>query len=269
MPKIKITLIFVFSIIFILSISFYLYYKIDYMKNNKLNSELQNTYIEQLPELNLVKTNDNTDDLHSQKNFDELTKINPSTIGWLQIENTKINNVVVKGDDNDFYLKHDFEKKKNMAGTIFADVNCGLNVKSKEPECNNLILYGHNQIDESMFGQLYMYKDIDFLRTHQDILYTTSLSENRYKIFAVFEINLKETSFLYNEYIDFYDENIFNDWSSNIKNLNLYQTDFTYSKTDSFITLSTCTTSTNSRLVIIGKKINSSDKITYEKRIAK
>ena len=53
--------------------------------------------------------------------FDELNKINDETIGWLTVNNTKVNYPVVQHTDNDYYLKRDFNKKKNNYGWIYMD----------------------------------------------------------------------------------------------------------------------------------------------------
>ena len=46
--------------------------------------------------------------------FDELSKINPDTIGYIYIPNSGISFVVVKGKNNSYYLNHNFEKEKNQ-----------------------------------------------------------------------------------------------------------------------------------------------------------
>ena len=58
--------------------------------------------------------------------FDKLLAINPETVGWLTVNNTKINYPVVQSTDNNYYLKRDFNKQKNTNSSfefIFFIVN--------------------------------------------------------------------------------------------------------------------------------------------------
>lgn len=56
---------------------------------------------------------------------------------------------VVQASDNSFYLTRSFDKSKNSAGWIFADYRNKLDGTDK-----NIILYGHNRLDNSMFATL-------------------------------------------------------------------------------------------------------------------
>ena len=53
--------------------------------------------------------------------FDKLKEQNSDTVAYLSMNNTKINYVVVQTDNNDYYLNHNFDKKKNEVGWIFLD----------------------------------------------------------------------------------------------------------------------------------------------------
>ena len=52
---------------------------------------------------------------------EDIIKENEDTVGWIKIEGTNINYPVVQGKDNDYYLKHDYNKNNNSAGWIFMD----------------------------------------------------------------------------------------------------------------------------------------------------
>lgn len=45
-------------------------------------------------------------------NFEELMRENPDTIGWIRVPDTNIDYPIVQGEDNDFYLNHDFTARK-------------------------------------------------------------------------------------------------------------------------------------------------------------
>ena len=56
---------------------------------------------------------------------------------------------VVKGTNNSFYLNHSFDKSNNSAGWIFADYRNKFDNTDK-----NIVIYGHNMRDGSMFGSM-------------------------------------------------------------------------------------------------------------------
>ena len=68
---------------------------------------------------------------------------------FLKINNTNINYIVIKGKDNEYYLNHNLNKQKNIAGWIFADYKNKLDGSDK-----NIVIYGHNIVDKSMFGSI-------------------------------------------------------------------------------------------------------------------
>ena len=81
--------------------------------------------------------------------FNKLKEINPDTIAYLKVNNTNIDYIVVKGKDNEYYLKHNFERNWNVAGWVFGDYRNHFDETDK-----NLIIYGHNTRDGSMFDTL-------------------------------------------------------------------------------------------------------------------
>ena len=96
-------------------------------------------------------TNNNTTSNNKNKvdanfinvNLTSFTQKNPETVAWLQVNGTKVNYPVVQHADNDFYLEHDFYRRKTTNGWIFAD-----NRNNFETFDNNTIIYGHNLIND-------------------------------------------------------------------------------------------------------------------------
>lgn len=79
----------------------------------------------------------------------DLYRINPDLIGILEIPSLDICYPVVQGPDNEKYLHLTFEGKENPAGCIFLDAE-----NSRDLSDDNIIIYGHNMKDGSMFGRL-------------------------------------------------------------------------------------------------------------------
>ena len=92
-----------------------------------------------------VEINNNAEEKY-KINFEELKQKNSDTIAWLKVENTSIEFPVVKTNNNSYYLTHNFNKESNKAGWIFADYKNKFDGTDK-----NIIIYGHNRIDDSMF----------------------------------------------------------------------------------------------------------------------
>jgi len=114
-------------------------------------------------------------------NFGELSEANPDIMGWIEIPGTKIDYPVVTTFDNEFYLDHDFFGKKDLRGTIFADIR-----NNTDWEDPFVVLYGHNNKDGSMFSGLNNFKKESFFDENQRIIIYTPDGQLEYRVFAVF-----------------------------------------------------------------------------------
>lgn len=112
--------------------------------NNKENKQIINEIAES------VTINEDTNEEKKYKiNFEELKQKNSDTVAWLKVENTNIEFPIVQANNNRYYLTHNFDKKYNVAGWIFADYKNKLDGTDR-----NIVVYGHNMRDNSMFGSL-------------------------------------------------------------------------------------------------------------------
>ena len=89
--------------------------------------------------------------------WDALRAINPDIVAWIYIPGTVINYPVVKGEDNDYYLSHDFNKDAAWLasyGAIFMDYR-------NNPDFSDMsyFLYGHHMNDGSMFADIVSMSD--------------------------------------------------------------------------------------------------------------
>ena len=81
--------------------------------------------------------------------FNDLKSQNEETVAWLYVSGTAINYSVVQTVDNSHYLKYNFKNEKNRAGWIFGDYRSNFDKLNR-----NTVIYGHNQLDKSMFSDL-------------------------------------------------------------------------------------------------------------------
>ncbi len=112
-------IIIIFRIISILVIIYCLIYIFNwYMENKKsadmlsnvTNSSILDTIEIEIPNNeNSESTEDDSKKIIAYElDFDNLSSINSSTVGWITVFGTSINYPVVKGSDNSFYLSHSF-----------------------------------------------------------------------------------------------------------------------------------------------------------------
>lgn len=247
--RLKLNLLIIFFItVFIISVTnLFIYFFNTYKSNKKLEEIVKKVE---------TKTQDEIK-LDNQAIIPELSKLyseNKDTIGILKIPNTKINYPVMQNNsDPEFYLSHDFYKNKDNNGLPFLDHRSNW----KKPS-SNLIIHGHNMKNGLIFNTLTRYKDKNFFESHKDIVFNTLFEESEYEIISVFLskiYNENEDVFKYYEFIDSNNENEFNNFVENIKNLSLYNIDSSAKFGDSLITLSTCEYSQeDGRLVIVARK---------------
>lgn len=182
--------------------------------------------------------------------FKKLQKTNKDTVAWIQFdEPEKISYPVVKGEDNDKYLKTTFEGKKNSAGTIFMDANHVGDFSDR-----NTFIYGHNMKNGSMFGQLRKFKTKDYYEQNPYFyIYTPDGREVKYQIFAVCIV--EDTSRSYTRYFNSDEEYL--DYLKYVKSIARYDTGVEVTAESKIISLSTCTNVTETqRLLVHGVKIS-------------
>lgn len=97
--------------------------------------------------------------------FAGLRNINPDIVAWLTIPGTVIDYPVVQTDNNETYLKKDFEGNASSAGTIFADCD-----NDKSLQGRHTIFYGHHMKNGTMFADIVKFKKEDFFKENREII---------------------------------------------------------------------------------------------------
>lgn len=183
----------------------------------------------------------------SNINISKLKEINSDTVGWIVVDGTNINYPIVLGNDNDYYLSHDFNKDYSIGGWIFMDYR-----NSSYMEDKNTIIYGHNLFNKTAFGSLSnLFTDKWFNSSNHRINIYTENGVYKYSIFSVYSID-PETYYLN----ILFNDNQFDEFVNTLKSRSNYDFGEDLSSDDKIITLSTCTDDNNGRKVIHAKKIN-------------
>lgn len=184
----------------------------------------------------------------TRKELQELWSINHDLVGWLNIPGVVDLPVVYR--DNDYYLKRDFYKKRNNAGTLFLDVHHPLRAENQY-----LVIHGHNMKDGSMFGLLAHYEDRDYTMKHPTVYWSTLYREETYKIFAVLVVPTDVTDPHFVPYLGtprFSSIAHFNSFMDQIRKNAKYLTNDKVTYNDALLTLSTCLD--EDRIVVLCKR---------------
>ena len=176
---------------------------------------------------------------------------NSDLAGWIQIDGTSINYPVIQSKQNpDFYLKHNFEKADSPHGCPYVQANCDLQAPS-----DNILVYGHNMKDGTMFSDLLQYKRESFWEQHRIIRFDPLTAQAEYTVMAVFR-GEAEDLFAYYRCTDAETPQEFAAYVDACKGTALYETGVTAAYGDKLITFSTCDDSgKNSRVVVVAKRI--------------
>lgn len=185
---------------------------------------------------------------------EKLQEENEDIVGWIEIEGTNINYPVLQGDDNEYYLTHNYKKEKSQKGSIFLDAEYDWSIPS-----NNLLIYGHNIINDLMFKDLLKYANEEFYKEHPVIRFTTKEHDGEYEIISVFKskvFNKSDTNvFRYYNFMNMETEAEYNEFVENAKMASIYDTGVTAEYGDELITLITCSYhTTDGRFVVIGRE---------------
>lgn len=180
--------------------------------------------------------------------FADLLRKNNETVGWLKVNNTNVNSSIVQHNDNEYYLKHDFNKNYNIAGWIYGDFRDNF-----EYFGNNTIIYAHNMTDRSMFGSLvWCLKDSWYTnKENQFIKISTPTTNTVWKIFSIYTV-VPEVYYL-KTYFNNDDEH--QEFLTKIKDRSIYDFKENVAVSDKILTLSTCTDDGTKRIVIHSKMV--------------
>jgi SrtB family sortase len=194
---------------------------------------------------------------------------NPDSAGWINVP-SGVDNIIMQTDNNEKYLDKDFDGHYSDAGTIFADFRCVIN-DYDENQSDNIVLYGHNQKNQTMFGTLKKYKitrannaGFKYYKENPTFTFSNLYKTYTYKIIAIFVIEVEPRQnpsgviFDYHNYVNFSKNGIYtyDKWQTNINAHTALDTGVEFNEDDKFITLSTCSNEFEpSRLVVVGRRV--------------
>lgn len=181
-------------------------------------------------------------------NFNELLAKNSDTVGWIKVEGTKVNYPVVQSENNDYYLSHAFNKKKNAGGWIFADYRVDFEDFGK-----HTIIYGHNMNNKTMFGSVPQMLNSSYLKNSDKyyIKISTPTCNTVWKLFSIYTI-VPETYYLKTNFRTY----SFEEFINTIKGRSVYNFNTDITPDDKILTLSTCDNTGTKRVAVHAKMIS-------------
>ena len=176
--------------------------------------------------------------------FESLKAINEDVIGWLYVGAVDISYPIVRGADNDYYLHRTFMGTYNFSGSIFME--CANNPDFLDP---NTILYGHNMMDQSMFGKLKLLTDQEKYKDDPYIWVLTPEHTFRYSLFSLHRVSAEGYVYtLFSGPSELVTDYIEQCAADSLVDLGEKE----YDETSKVLTLSTCTASDSERYVAQG-----------------
>ena len=214
---------------------------------NSNNTIKKNIGVEKNNNKNTTTNNVIINDENSIKEEDELKPSNEDIVGIIKISGTNINEYIVQGDDNDYYLNHNLDKEEDIAGSVFLDYRNNFSDKK-------LLIFGHNarKLKTVPFHDLEKYKDESFYKDNKYIDLTLNDEKNKWLIFSVMILEKGNNTHMKLNFTD-------QEWINHIewlKSNSLYDTKVDVGINDNIVILQTCNyVPDNTYLLISAKKI--------------
>lgn len=215
-----------------------------------------------------------TEEEEQQHNIDIMSYykgISDKVVGFIELEGCDIYQPVVQDPEdttNTYYLTHTYYDEQNKGGAIFMDYRCTVSEDYVSP---NLVLYGHNQEDGTMFGNLKNYKqDLEFYAANPTVTLRTEYETGIYLIYAYFVTNALEKQdsngevFHYHDYIEALNDEATFDWyMGEVQSRNQIISPVKAEFGDKLLVLSTCSNEfSNSRFVVFARKLRDGESVS-------
>ncbi|HEX3017404.1 MAG TPA: class B sortase [Caproicibacter sp.] len=174
--------------------------------------------------------------------FQKLKAQNADAAGWIRLPGTSLSYPVVQGGDNTYYLDHTFQKQKSIFGCVFLDGRGKPRLTGQ-----NLILYGHNMKNGSMFADLCRFRDRSYLRGHPEFLLYTKKGMYHCPVFSVHEAAPDSDTYA----LCFSGRARFSSYLEEMEGQSLYKTGVKTSPNGRILTLSTCVENGQDRRFVV------------------
>lgn len=185
-------------------------------------------------------------------NFDKLLSMNPDTVGWINMEGGQLDYPIVRGPDNDYYLRRLFDGTYNWNGSIFMDYRNAPDFSDR-----NTFIYGHNMGNGTMFAVLLNYSTPGFYEQNPELILVTPDASYYLRPFSGYVTTANAGAYR----MEFEDDESFSTYLETIIGWSEFVSDVEVTEKDRIVTLSTCSYLFNNaryvlhcKLDLVGKK---------------
>ena len=160
---------------------------------------------------------------------------NSDCIGWITIDNTAVDYPVMHTPEwPQKYLRMNFYQQYSDSGVPFLDYRCTL-------ESDNLIIFGHNMRNGTMFGELSSFGEREFLLENAVVRFDTLYENALYVPFAMFEASMDEDDAHYFDVRQIvFDETSFELFVLKLRGRSVFDVPVAVEYGDQLLTLVTC-----------------------------
>ncbi len=191
-------------------------------------------------------------------NFEEQYAINDEIVAWISVPKANVNYPILQSytSNENFYLDHNVEKKKNAKGAIYIQKG-----NNKDFSDSVTVVYGHNMKNGTMFGSLRRFRNSEFFNENRKMYIYTPGHILTYEIYGAFVYDNRHilNSFNFDLKEDLED---FISQTLNPKSMtkNILE-NAKVNTNDKIVVLSTCTGIKTERYLVVGVLID--DQPTY------
>ncbi len=207
---------------------------------------------------------------------DRFLSQNPDLVGYICIPDTLVSYPVVQKKSldpninmNDYYLNRTFHQETSKSGCIFMDYRCHFDEVADHrrviDNSGNLLIYGHNMNNQTMFGSLRNYvNNPAYYMAHPIVELDSIYASYNYKIFAVFVVDGDDytSKYAFNVWntLDFEGEDEFYDFVNNAKKRTMINTSVDVKYGDPLLTLYTCNGLVkNAKLILLCRQVRAGE----------
>lgn len=180
--------------------------------------------------------------------FTALKEINPDIYAWIDIEDTNIHYPIVQSlTDDTYYLEHTIEGIEGYPGSIYTE-----SMNARDFSDFNILIYGHNMKDGSMFQNLHKFSDAEFFASHEKITIYTEEAIKEYTIYAALIYDNRHIMNCFDFSLTEERERFLQTVKESRNFRNQFREGVEISADSNLITLSTCTEDPSTRFLVIG-----------------
>ncbi|MDE6785214.1 MAG: class B sortase [Ruminococcus sp.] len=198
--------------------------------------------------------------------------------GWIKIANTNVDYPFLKDpgeikagqsyyggeayDSNEYYLHRNFNRNYEFAGALFMDYRNNFD-SIEDNQSENIIIYGHNMMNYTMFGSLRQYySDYSFINRAHFIEISSLYHDYDYVICGCSVTSgYYESDFVYWNMEELDTEEDFNFFMGKVREKQLFDTGVDVKYGDKLLTLSTCygVSESNQRFILVARRLRAGE----------